>query len=102
MLKKSASFVLASLRSSTYPTRRTSCLGSLGWAGEKSYASAQDTAASPTRRRAQTWCSLFVAPCASLRPRWTAILSILRVALHHLIHKITVGIELKLSFYASC
>jgi len=23
-----------------------------------------DPAASPTRRRAQTWCSLFVAPCA--------------------------------------
>ena len=23
-----------------------------------------DSAASPTRRRAQTWCSLFVAPCA--------------------------------------
>ena len=44
MLKMSASFVLASLRGSTYPTRRTRCLGSLGWAGEKSYASAQDTA----------------------------------------------------------
>src|SRR4029077_4139702 len=39
-----------------------------------------------TRRRAQTWCSLFVAPCApegtppglhSLRPCWTGLLSIL-------------------------
>ncbi len=46
-----------------------------------------DPAASPTRRRAQTWCSLFVAPCAPegtppvstrLRPCWTAFLSILR------------------------
>ena len=25
-----------------------------------------DTASSPTRWRAQTWCSLFIAPCASL------------------------------------
>src|SRR5437660_872600 len=41
-----------------------------------------------TRRRAQTWCSLFVAPCAPegtppvsnrLRPRWAAFLSILMV-----------------------
>ena len=53
MLKKSASGVLASFRPSTYRTE---------------YVSAQDTAASPTRRRAQTWRSLFVAPCASLRP----------------------------------
>ena len=45
-----------------------------------------DPAASLTRRRAQTWCSLFVAPCApegtppvprSLRPCWTDFLSIL-------------------------
>jgi len=26
----------------------------------------QDTAGSPPRRRSQTWCSLFIAPCASL------------------------------------
>jgi hypothetical protein len=46
-----------------------------------------DPAASPTRRRAQTWCSLFVAPCApegtpsgfhALRPCWTIFLSILQ------------------------
>ena len=46
-----------------------------------------DPAASRTRRRAQTWCSLFVAPCApkgtppglhSLRPCWTIFLSILQ------------------------
>jgi hypothetical protein len=46
-----------------------------------------DPAASPTRRRAQTWCSLFVAPCTPegtppvstrLRPCWSAFLSILR------------------------
>ena len=53
MLKNSASGVLASFRPSTYRTE---------------YASAQATADSPTRRRAQTWRSLFVAPCASLRP----------------------------------
>ena len=64
MLKKSASFVLASFRVLN-----------------------GDPAASPTRRRAQAWCSLFVAPCApegtppalhSLRPCWTALFSILR------------------------
>ena len=32
-------FVLTSLRSSTYPTWETSCLGSSGWAGEECYAS---------------------------------------------------------------
>ena len=32
-----------------------------------------DPAASPTRRRAQTWCSLFVAPCA---PEGTPLVSI--------------------------
>jgi hypothetical protein len=46
-----------------------------------------DPAASLIRRRAQTWCSLFVVPCAPedtppvstrLRPCWTAFLSILR------------------------
>ena len=56
MLKKPASFVLASLRDSTYRTWETSCLGSSGWAGEDCYAS----------------------PPRSLRPRWTAFLSILR------------------------
>jgi len=55
MLKKPASVVLASFRSSTYPTWRTSCLGSLGRAGEKSEASGLH----------------------SLRPCWTAFLSIL-------------------------
>ena len=49
-----------------------------------------DPTASLTRRCAQTWCSLFVAPCApegtplglhSLRPCWTAFLSILQVQL---------------------
>jgi hypothetical protein len=39
MLKKAPNFVLASKKSSTYPTRRTSCLGSLERAGEKYYAS---------------------------------------------------------------
>ena len=38
MLKKSSSFVLALNRSSTYPTRKTSCFGSSGWAGEEGYA----------------------------------------------------------------
>src|SRR5216683_3214823 len=47
-----------------------------------------DPAASPTRRRAQTWCSLFVAPCAPegtppvlsrLRPRWMTFLSSLTI-----------------------
>ena len=36
---------------------------------------ASDTAGSPSRRRAQTWRSLFVAPCASLRPCRTAYLN---------------------------
>src|SRR5437868_6897173 len=45
-----------------------------------------DPATSLTRRRAQTWCSLFVAPCAPegtpqistrLRPCWTNFLSVL-------------------------
>ena len=57
MLKRPASFVLASFRPSTYPTRRTSCLGSLGRAGEKGYASVLH----------------------SLRPCWTVLLSILGV-----------------------
>ena len=39
------SSVLGSSKSSTYPTRRTSCLGSLGWAGEKWYASGFDSLA---------------------------------------------------------
>jgi hypothetical protein len=38
----------------------------------------QDTAGSPSRRRARTWRSFFIAPCAWLRPRWTAIMNILR------------------------
>ena len=62
MLKNPASIVLASLDPQRGPGRLT------------------------TRRRAQTWCSLFVAPCArgyasglrSLRPCWTEFLSILR------------------------
>jgi hypothetical protein len=45
MLKRSASGVLGSSKSSTYPTRRTSCPGSLGWAGEKRYASGFDSLA---------------------------------------------------------
>jgi hypothetical protein len=48
--------VLASFRSSTYLTRSRNCLGSLGWAGEKSNASGLH----------------------SLRPCWTNFLSILR------------------------
>ena len=39
------SSVLGSSKSSTYPTRRTSCPGSLGWAGEKWYASGFDSPA---------------------------------------------------------
>jgi hypothetical protein len=34
--------VLGSSKSSTYPTRETSCLGSLGWVGEKWYDSGFD------------------------------------------------------------
>jgi len=45
MLKKTASFVLGSSKSSTYPTWETSCLGSSGWAGEESYASGFDSPA---------------------------------------------------------
>jgi hypothetical protein len=56
LLIKSASIVLASFRSSTYPTRRIRCLGSVGWAGEK--------------------CSL--PALHSLRPCWTAFLNSLR------------------------
>ena len=37
----------------------------------------QDTAGSLSRRRAQTWRDLFIAPCASLRPRWMTFLNIL-------------------------
>ena len=53
MLKKTPSFVLARSQPATY----------------LQYVSAQDTAGSPTRRRAQTWRHLFVTPCALLRPR---------------------------------
>ena len=53
MLKKAASCVLTSLKASTY---------------RKMYDSPQDTAGSPSRRRAQTWRHLFVMPGASLRP----------------------------------
>jgi hypothetical protein len=67
MLKKASRCVLTSLRGSTYGPGK-SCSGSSGRAGEKVYDSPQDTAGSPSRRRAQTWRSLFVAPCASLRP----------------------------------
>ena len=35
MLKKSASIVLASFRSSTYPEGKRACLGRQGWAGKK-------------------------------------------------------------------
>jgi hypothetical protein len=45
MLIKSTSGVLASVRSSTYPTLETSCLGSSGWAGEECYASRPSLAA---------------------------------------------------------
>jgi hypothetical protein len=45
MLKKTASFVLGSSKSSTYPTWETSCLGSSGWAGEESYAYGFDSPA---------------------------------------------------------
>jgi hypothetical protein len=45
MLKQAANGVLGSSKSSTYPTQRTSCLGSLGWAGEKWYASGFDSPA---------------------------------------------------------
>ncbi len=45
MFKEAASFVLASFRPSTYPIWRVSCLGSLGWAGEKYYASGFDSPA---------------------------------------------------------
>ena len=76
MLKKPASFV--------------PCLRRSGFAqaGQLIEILNGDPAASPTRRRAQTWCSLFVAPCAPegtppvstrLRPRWTAFLSILKL-----------------------
>jgi hypothetical protein len=41
----------------------------------------EDTAASPTRRRAQAWRSFFLAPCASLRPCWMVFLRILRAIL---------------------
>jgi hypothetical protein len=44
MLKEAASFVLAPFRPSTYPEWRTSCLGSLGWVGEKCNASGFDSA----------------------------------------------------------
>lgn len=60
LLKKPAGSVLASL-------------GKLR-SGKESIP-ASDTACPPSRRRAQTWRSLFVAPCASLRPRRTAFLS---------------------------
>jgi len=45
MLKQSATFVLGSSKSSTYPTWETSCLGSSGWAGKESYASGFDSPA---------------------------------------------------------
>jgi hypothetical protein len=45
MLKKSASGVLGLSKFSTYPTRRISCLGSLGWVGGEWYASGFDSPA---------------------------------------------------------
>jgi len=56
MLKKSVSGVLASFRSSMYPTREKSCSDSSGWVDENRYASGLH----------------------SLRPCWTNFLSILR------------------------
>ena len=66
---------LASFRPSTYPARGKAALAAWGWVGGKGYASAQDTAGSPSRRRAQSWRHLFVTPCASLRPCWTSFMS---------------------------
>ena len=79
MLKKSASFVLATLRGLTVQPREKSLSrpGS-GRADEKDTIHLQDTAGSPSRRRTQTWRSFFIAPCAWLRPRWVAILNILQ------------------------
>ena len=51
MLKKASSCVLTSLRGSMYGPGK-SCYGSSGRAGEKVYDSPQDTAGSPSRRRA--------------------------------------------------
>ena len=80
MLKKPASGVLASLRGSTYGRGKRARLGGLGAGRVRMIMPPrpQDTAGSPTRRRAQAWRSLFFAPCTSLRPRWTAFLTILR------------------------
>ena len=49
------------------PVGKEPALARLGVGGGCNvYASSQDTADSPTRRRAQTWRHLFVTPCASL------------------------------------
>jgi hypothetical protein len=45
MLKKSASIVLGSSKSSTYPTREKSCSDSSGWVGENRHASGFDSPA---------------------------------------------------------
>src|SRR5262245_18979328 len=81
MIKKSASCVLASLRGSTYGLGKRLFRQAMGGRVEKIYASPQDTAGSPSRRRAQPWCHLFVTPCASLRSCWTAFLIILSYCL---------------------
>ena len=56
MLKKSAFLTrpTPARRDALFPMRRSGLESILNG----------DPAASPTRRRAQTWCSLFVAPCA--------------------------------------
>jgi len=47
----------------------------------------QDTAGSPTRRRAQTWSSLFIAPCASLffAPWTSAARTTVAYFIHHVV-----------------
>ena len=56
MVKKAASFVLASLRGSTYGDGKRACLG---------------------RLRVQVGRNAYASPLRSLRPRWTAFLTIL-------------------------
>ena len=75
-----ASIVLASLRGLTYLAwGKVLSRQARGGAGKNVAPRLSDTAGSPSRRRAQTWRSLFIAPCTLPQPRWTSILNILQV-----------------------